>query len=99
MISSPATRPAGPQLTAVSVCTKGGRSCFERRLKRLTVYSRLCLIWRSQSRDIQSRDTASGAPYDCRLFVHRRRTFVLRETPKATHSLQSFMLNQEVPEP
>jgi hypothetical protein len=99
VISSPASRPAGPQLTAVSVCTKGGRSCFERRLKRLTVDSRLCLIRRSQSRDIQSRDAACGAPGDCGLFVHRRRTFVLRETPKATHSLQSVMFNLEVPEP
>ena len=64
MISSHPTRPVGPRETAVPLCTEGGRSCFERRLKRLTVYSRLCLIWRSQSRDIQSRDTASGAPYD-----------------------------------
>ena len=99
MISSHATPPAGPQLTAVSVCTKGGRSCFERRLKRLTVDSRLCLIWRSQSRDIQPRDTASGAPVDCRLFVHLRRTLVLRETPNAAHSRQAIMSNQEVPEP
>jgi hypothetical protein len=99
VISSHATPPVGPQLTAVSVCTKGGRSCFERRLKRLIVDNPLCLIWRSQSRDIQSRDTASGAPGDCGLSVHRRRTFVLRDTPKATHSLQSIMFNLEVPEP
>jgi hypothetical protein len=99
VISSHATPPAGPLETAVYLCTEGGRSCFERRLKRLIVYSRLCLIWRSRSRDIQSRDGACGAPGDCRLFVHRRRTFVLRETPKATHSLQSVMFDPEVPEP
>ena len=99
MISSHATRPAGPHMTAVSLCTEGGLSCFERRLKRLIVDNPLCLIWRSQSRDIKFRDAACGAPGDCRLFVHRRRTFVLRETPKATHSLQSIMFNLEVPEP
>ena len=37
MISSHATPPAGPRETAVSLCTEGGRSCFERRLKRLIV--------------------------------------------------------------
>jgi hypothetical protein len=99
VISSPATRPAGPHMTDVSLCTEGGRSCFERRLERLIVDNPLCLIWRSQSRDIQSRDAACGAPVDCRLRVHQRGTFVLRETPKATHSLQSVMFDLEVPEP
>ena len=33
VISGPATRPARPQFTAVSLCTEGGRTCFETRLK------------------------------------------------------------------
>ena len=90
MISSHATPPAGPQLTAVSVCTKGGRSCFERRLKRLIVDNPLCLIWRSQSRDIKFRDAACGAPGDCRLRVHQMRRFEPRDAANATEATQSL---------
>ena len=88
MISSPATRPAGPQDTAVSLCTEGGRSCFQRRLTRLTLDSRSSQTRRSQSRDMKSQDADCGAPGDCRLRVHLRRTLVLRYTPNATHSRQ-----------